>query len=513
MRAIHLNYHEVTKDPRVLKECNALAARGVKVEVICALEEGAPSNEQVGDVSITRIDWMSPTSLNRSYLEDIKEFPHTYSFVEPRLSAVLDRVETADKLEKLEKQIGILPNFDKATRYGHLRGMKRWREKWRMQQEFRKVALLLSNADIDVEANKPNSRKLAAGKRDKHRIGDYAAAIKKASRPTRIFHSDVYQACSFLFDANTQKLDIEGPVDIVHAHDIYTLPAGVRLARATGAKLIYDAHEYEVERASKMPPEGCGMAEAIERDCFEHVDALITVSQGICDLYARRFSKREPVLVLNAPEISKDTLGDSSQQAGREEFRRKLGLPENTPLISYTGWVLREQRGVDQVVRALQDLPGFHLIVLGPRNEQHDGNLIKIATDLGVSDRVHLLPPVYHSEVVPTIRNCDVAVIPFQDSTLSYRYAMPNKLFEAVFSGLPVAVADLPDMSAFVQELRRGEPMDATDPKAIARTIGSLYRNKSEYVLSADEYSELIRNYSWSAQASKLHSLYLELAG
>lgn len=507
MRAVHLNYHEVTKDPRVLKECSALAAKGVEVEVVCALEDGAAPKEQIGDFLVSRIDWMSPTTLERSYLEELKEFSRSYSYVEPLLRTLLERVEIA---EELESKLGVLPSFDKAVRYGHLRRWKRWREKWRMKRDLRKVVSAISSFELDFDAI--DSSNISTDECRKPRGTDYAKFLKNHSKPIRVYHNHIYQACGFLFDANTQNLAIEGPVDIVHAHDIYTLPAGVRLAQATGAKLIYDAHEYEIERASKMPPEGNAMADAIERDCLEHVDAVISVSQSICDLYAERFSGRKPVLVMNAPEVKEDVSATRDQQGERDEFRRKLGLSVQTPLISYTGWVLREQRGVDQVVRAMLDLPEFHLIVLGPRNEVHDDGLMKTASSLGVADRVHLLPPVHHSQVVPTICNCDVAVIPFQDSTLSYRYAMPNKLFEAVFSGLPVAVADLPDMRAFVQALGRGESMDATDPKAIARTIGSLYRNKSDYELDADQYSELVRNYSWSAQAEKIYSLYLELA-
>ncbi len=507
MRAIHLNYHEVTKDPRVLKECSALAAKGVEIEVVCALEDCAAPKEQVGDLLVSRIDWMSPTTLERPYLEELKEFTRSYPYVEPLLRTLLERVEVA---EELESKLGVLPSFDKATRYSHLRGWKRWREKWRMKRDLRKVASVLSSSGLNFDAFESSVSTSKMNKKPRGKT--FSKFLQKHSKPIRVNHNDVYQACGFLFDANTQKLTFEGPVDIVHAHDIYTLPAGVRLAKAMGAKLIYDAHEYEIERASKMPPDGNAMADAIERDCLEHVDAVISVSQSICDLYEERFGGRKPVLVMNAPEVTADFSATRDQKDERDEFRRKLGLSEQTPLISYTGWVLREQRGVDQVVRAMLDLPEFHLIVLGPRNEVHDEALMKTASSLGVADRVHLLPPVHHSQVVPTICNCDVAAIPFQDSTLSYRYAMPNKLFEAVFSGLPVAVADLPDMRTFVQELGRGVPMDATDPKAIASTIGSLYRSKSDYELDADQYSELVRKYSWSAQAEKIYSLYLELA-
>ena len=497
MRAIHLNYHEITEDPRVTKECTSLADRGYEITVVCALHDDALPVEKVGDLDVRRIRWKEYDGLSDEYVEELKELRRSYPYIKLKL-------ERALLIKKLRPRVGellqeVLP--DRATtfdlkKYKELRGLERIAQKFRGRYYLRLFKGLLKKPEF------ADLRKM---------LGDFGVELEEFMTTKPQTKTPLFQAESFLFDANLRALNLSGPAEIVHAHDIYTLPAGVALAKRLCARLIYDAHEFEPERAAKMPPEGNAMVDAIELDCLENVDAVITVSDSISELYSERFAKRKPVVILNAPDISWPDRSKEQFQQFRESFRAKLDLDAETPLIGYTGWVLKEQRGLGTVAKALALLPDFHLVILGPRHEQDDNKLLEIAKLAGVKDRIHLLEPVHYTEVVPTISACDVSIVPFQDAGLSYRFAMPNKLFEGVFAGLPVCVSDLPDMRRFVETLGRGRVMDQTDPKSIAETISHLYTHRSDFKITEDQHKSLVSNYSWSAQVEKLGELYDEL--
>ncbi len=498
MRALHLNYHEITEDPRVLKECKALTERGVDVTVICALDQGQLEREQLGSLNIHRIPWMSIEFLTPEYLDELYQFRRSEQLAKAYLEKLLPNAILFQKFKQvLEKDN--LEKLNPEQRYRQFSGIKRLFEKLRYKRDFR---ALLDEVCHDKSVSTIERKLLEA---------TLKMVLNEGMSTPVASHQDVYQSSAFLFDLNTKHLALEGTFDVVHAHDIYTLVAGVRLARKFGAKLIYDAHEYEPERASKMPPEGNGLADAIELDCLENVDAVVTVSAGICELYGKRFTKREPVLIMNAPVITASMPDDATLMEQKLAFRERLGLAPDTQLLAYTGWVLSEQRGLAQVAKALRMLPDMHLVILGPRQARHDEALMKIAQKEGVADRIHMLPPVAHFDVVPTIRACEISIIPFQDATLSYRFAMPNKLFEGVFSGLPVAVADLPDMKHFVESLGRGLAMDSTNPQSIAETIMKLHDQSDAYQLSRENFDDLVAKYSWTAQANRLFDLYQEL--
>ena len=242
--------------------------------------------------------------------------------------------------------------------------------------------------------------------------------------------------------ANMLRVSLRFRPDVIHCHDIYPLPAAIALGRLHKARVIYDAHEIETERVPPLPSERKSFIAGIESSSADDVDALITVSAGCRAFYDQVFSRTE--LVMNIPEPSRE-------EANADDVREMCGVGGTTPLIVYTGAISGKHRGLDKVVRALPLLPEAHLVVLGPRHSISDPWLQGIADEEGVASRVHLLPPVDASAVPATIRNADVAICPIQDATLSYRHSMPNKLFEAAYSGLPICVSNLPDMAAFVR--------------------------------------------------------------
>ncbi len=515
MRAVHLCYHEVTEDPRVLKECLALANSGVEIVVACAQNEGTPERECIGLLDVHRFPWMQSGAITLEYIESLRQLKRSYPYIEQRFAPFLETAATYKAAAVFSDDIAALKTrvlgskeavFDTRA-YKKLKGWKRLIRK--LRGAYVKRNLVAQGKRPEFSKSVDELRSLGFGTPEL--LGEPYARFETGVINVVARHSDLFQAVSFLFDANLRALGLSGPIDIVHAHDIYTLPAGVALAQRFGAKLIYDAHEFETARASKMPPEGNAMANAIELDCLEYVDALITVSDGLRDLYSKRFIKDDPLVVLNAPDITWEEIGATKAPQDRVSFRKELGVPSETPLLAYTGWVQKSNRGLNIVAQALTRLPHFHLVVLGPRHERDDKWLLDEAARLGVADRIHLLPPVHHTEVVPTIRNCDVSIIPIQDATLSYRHAMPNKLLEGALSGLPVCVSDLPDMRAFIEATGRGKTMNPTDGNSIAEAISDVYTNRSDYELTDIEHREFVEKYNWSAQADKLKDLYSTL--
>lgn len=499
MRVLHLNYHHVLQDPRVLKQCMSLSQKGMDVSVICAASNDLKYLQQNQTFSVHCIDWMNTRNLTSEYLAAFDEFP-------------LSKEVSKSRLEPIARVNGLKPALDELFLkvWGHTQpdsSVKIYRGLSGFAKLKAKCIYILKAKYFEMLLKREPYANIL------REIDPTASNLKNLSPYIfgKIRHNHVYQAAAFLFDSNVQNLTLGGTFDIIHAHDIYTLPAGVRLAKRFGSKLIYDAHEYEIERASKMPPEGNQIAKAIEDDCFKFVDAIFTVSSGICDLYSKRFTKRMPDLVLNSPLIMSTERSFESISQSRRSIRTQLGLSDNEGLVVYTGLVLKEQRGLIQVAKSLKYMPLMHLVILGPREKADDELLLEAARQIGVENRIHMLDSVPHSDVVRTIQGCDVSIVPFQDAGLSYRHAMPNKLFEGIFSGLPIAVSDLPDMGEFVKSLGRGKVMDASDPNSIAHTVLELYKNKDKYWLSDDAYNDLIQKYSWAAQADRIEKIYFEI--
>lgn len=481
-----LTYHEITKDPRVLKEARALKAAGHDVHIFCDWAAGLPQHDEIDGIRVTRFDWQSPEHINTRTLDRYPFLNRVMPEVENRFVPYAEHAEEFHRVQSLFAQHFSAQDVARLDPkyYKKYKGIERIR---------RKRAHLLTALKVWIKRRYfklPKFKKMTA-----------------LNRQVRQKRKELFQLTGLVFAENLCRLKFDQIPDVIHAHDIYCLPGGVALAKQFDAKLVYDAHEYEPARAMKNPENGENFAEALEDDCLVHVDHMITVSRSIADLYAKRF-KAYPTLIFNAPEVDPDFESALADVPVALAVRQQAQIPPEGKLVVFTGGVQTAHRGLDRVLAALAQLPDVYLASLGPRIEKDDTWLTDIAKSLGVLDRVRLLPPVDARDVPLAISSADVAVSPIQDVSLSYRFCMPNKLFEAAFAKVPICVSDLPDMRNFVEELGCGRAMLQTNPDSIAQALRDVLDSPYKYTLTPENNERLWQEYSWPAQIRRLVELY-----
>ena len=286
---------------------------------------------------------------------------------------------------------------------------------------------------------------------------------------------------------------------VVHAHDLETLPAGVALAQRLGARLVYDAHELERHSIGLSALESRVLG-WLESRLIGRAARVITVSDSIAAHLARVCEIPLPVVVMNSPNLAE-------QRAALRGLRAQLALAVEVPLAVYVGR-LAPQRGVDQVLPVLSAWPQLHLACVGGRDASFAASLVQRAQALGVAARLHLVDAVPPFEVVDFIRSADLAVVLGQDACLSYRYSLPNKLFEATFAGLPICASDLLEQRRFVAQAGNGVVVRGDDSDAIAAAMRDVYRRRQQLRPDATRLAALAARYGWQSQSCKLLALY-----
>jgi glycosyltransferase involved in cell wall biosynthesis len=250
--------------------------------------------------------------------------------------------------------------------------------------------------------------------------------------------------------------------DVYVAHDLETLPAAARAARAGGARLVYDSHELFTERTSTG--RGGRLAwRAVERRLIPRADVVVTVSESIADELVRRYGVPRPVVVRNLPSGAPDDRGASP-------LRAQLGIDGDARVALYLGG-LQRGRGLEPLIRAAASMPGVVLVAMGPGHPRYVDSLRELARELRAGERIVVAPPVSAAEVVRWARGADVGVAPIQDVSLSYYLSLPNKLFDYIAAGLPVVASDFPEIRRVVSEGRLGALCRPDDPADIARAI------------------------------------------
>jgi glycosyltransferase involved in cell wall biosynthesis len=302
--------------------------------------------------------------------------------------------------------------------------------------------------------------------------------------------------------------------DVVHAHDpkvLGTAWSAVTRLRARGreTRLVYDARE----DFAGLPPKQQGMARRFqallnhERRYAPRADAVMTVSDPIADRLEVRLGLRErPTVVLNVPvarPLARDPLHD---------VRSDAKVDSGVPLLVYSGGVHRS-RGVGLLVEALPMLPGVHLaVVTVPYPHPMTPDLLQRARELGVEDRLCVLPPVSQGELLDFLSTATVGVHPLEGGFPNHDAALPNKLFEYVHAGLPLVVSDAKEMAAFVRRHGLGEVFHTGDAADLARAVTAVLEGRTG-ALPPERRAALVDEFSWQRQEPLVRNVYRRVLG
>ena len=294
--------------------------------------------------------------------------------------------------------------------------------------------------------------------------------------------------------------------DIIHAHDTETLDVAGSVGRALGVPVVYDGHELWLERVRR---DRSALYWSLTRWYYGRVErrflplaaAWITVSAPIARHLERTYGLDDVAVVPNYPDLAAPSAPrDLRSLPGAE------GIVADAPLVLYVGNATAG-RGLEQLVAAMARIPGAHLALLGAAG--HPELVLREARRRGVEERVHVLPRVPTEEVVAYATSATVGVSPVPPTSLSYRYSLPNKLFQYMQAGLPVVASDFPQVREVIEETGAGITVDARNVDALAGAIRTYTEDAERSATDGGRGREAVRRrFNWSAAEALLLAIY-----
>jgi len=154
--------------------------------------------------------------------------------------------------------------------------------------------------------------------------------------------------------------------------------------------------------------------------------AMITVCAALKSSLVDLGVASERVSVLRNG-VDLDLFRPFTDEQARAEARARFGM-DGFALVS-VGQLI-ERKGNHFIIEAMKDLPGVRLYIAGDGPDRQQ--LLKLAADYGVTDRVHLLGLVPHDQLPQLYGAADALVL------ASSREGWANVLLEAMACGTPV---------------------------------------------------------------------------
>jgi len=118
----------------------------------------------------------------------------------------------------------------------------------------------------------------------------------------------------------------------------------------------------------------------------------------------------------------------------KKTVRQAAGIPGKAKLAGFVGRFTKE-KGLFDLIEFLQIAPDWHLLLIGSGEIKDD--LVSVATDKGVSGRLHIMPPKSQSELASIYRSMDVLVLPSRTGWF-WKEQFGRVLVEAMYCEVPV---------------------------------------------------------------------------
>jgi glycosyltransferase involved in cell wall biosynthesis len=115
-------------------------------------------------------------------------------------------------------------------------------------------------------------------------------------------------------------------------------------------------------------------------------------------------------------------------------------------------------------------------------------------------------PSVPYEKIFEYTSSADVGMNTVQNTSLSYYYCYPNKLFEYIQAQLPILTNDLPDCAALVKENGIGHVIQHFSVQGFSDAIDEMMQ------LNWEEFREAIKKIKpslhWEEEVKRMHSVY-----
>ncbi len=255
--------------------------------------------------------------------------------------------------------------------------------------------------------------------------------------------------------------------DLIFAEDVYTLPFAALFSKYKNSKLFYDSREIYGHLAGLSNRKNVQtILRFIEKTFIKYSYKVITTGDLDSDFIYKEYNIKDSIVIRNLPYQTKIKQPFN--------FRKYYGLKDEIKILLYQGVIL-PGRGLKIIFDVLNRLTDCILVILG------DGEYIdyykSLAKDKGVDNIVYFFGKIEQSELLNFSSGADIGLALIENISLSYYYALPNKLFEYIYCGLPVIVSNLPQMKIIVDKYKVGMSVDPNNIDEIVININNILSN------------------------------------
>jgi hypothetical protein len=290
------------------------------------------------------------------------------------------------------------------------------------------------------------------------------------------------------------------PASLYYLSEFSLFPAVWIKSRWYGAAIAYDARDFYVgiepeSSKTRFQKLAVGFGRLIEKKCISRAHVFTTVGEGIASLFEQEYGRR--------PEVIYNAHDERIDQRGREALRTRLGLTADVPLAVIVGHA-KPGQDISGTLGALERLPTLHVALIGGG---YRAMLDSQRVSANVTARLHYVEDAAATEIVPLIRDADVALLIYYPRSENYRNALPNGFFQGVAAALPLLHGGLPEISRICREFNFGDTVQPDDVDGLTELLARVVCKSDWYAEQKRRSAQAARSLNWQRYEERLQQL------
>lgn len=286
--------------------------------------------------------------------------------------------------------------------------------------------------------------------------------------------------------------------DIYFASDFFSLPVCVIAAKVRRTKVFYDSREIYTELPfHDEKPVLKKILKVVERFLIKRVERIFTTGEMDSEYLKNLYPIKETYLLRNLPLTKTDIVPIN--------YHAKFNVPDNSITTLYQGIIVKG-RGIDTYFKAVQKMENLYLIILG--GGEHLQFYKSLANEMKISNRVIFAGKIPQDEILNYTAGAFAGLSIIDNISVNNYYALPNKLFEYVMSGLPVIVNNLPQMQKVVNDYDIGVVMENVNEDNLISVLNNWTENRNLYRTIKENCRKASLELNWEKEFSNVSQLF-----
>lgn len=281
---------------------------------------------------------------------------------------------------------------------------------------------------------------------------------------------------------------------IILANDLDTLLPAKLITDFYKMPLVADFHEIFSEMPTLKP-------DSIQKNTWQWLEKKLLPGIGfaytVSDTYANFFNEKygiRPEIIYNVPFLSEKP--DCAK------------IKNDKKILLYQG-AMNFSRGIDNMIQAMQYIENAELHLIGDGPYLKDFQLL--SKTLKLESKVNFFSSKTPDELKKITPIADLGLSLEEDKGLSYRYALPNKIFDYIHAEIPVlGSSDLVEVKNLIDNYKIGDYISNHDPRHIADKIKNMLTMDKSFFIPG--LMKAKTEFNWQNQEEKLIRIFEKAA-